>query len=309
MKTILITAIGGDIAQSVAAIIREEKPNFRMLGVDMDDRHGGSLFVDQFCKIPSAQDSTYVSSLKSIIKKENVNIMLPMSETEISVLQPSQSEFQNLQWITAGNEIVNLGLDKLLTARKIAELGLPVPWTINADEDLPKEYPCIVKSRFGSGSRTVYAVSNKEDAIHLKGRVKNAIFQELLLPEDQEITCAVYRTIDGRVTVLQMLRRLTGGFTGWAKVMDDPEIRDMCESIAVAFHLTGSMNVQLRRTLKGPRIFEINPRFSSTVLMRHRLGFKDVIWTLDELEGKGIRFSKIKEGAVMVRVQNAEVVL
>ena len=28
-------------------------------------------------------------------------------------------------------------------------------------------------------------------------------------------------------------------------------------------------------------VFEINPRFSSTVLFRHLLGFKDVIWAIE----------------------------
>ena len=31
---------------------------------------------------------------------------------------------------------------------------------------------------------------------------------------------------------------------------------------------------------EGPRIFEINPRFSSTVMMRHAIGFSDVAWML-----------------------------
>ena len=37
----------------------------------------------------------------------------------------------------------------------------------------------------------------------------------------------------------------------------------------------GPANFQLILTKKGPMIFEINPRFSSTVLMRNYLGFTD----------------------------------
>jgi carbamoyl-phosphate synthase large subunit len=35
-------------------------------------------------------------------------------------------------------------------------------------------------------------------------------------------------------------------------------------------------------------IFEINPRFSSTVMFRHLLGFKDLIWSINEIAGKAI---------------------
>ena len=81
----------------------------------------------------------------------------------------------------------------------------------------------------------------------------------------------------------------------------------MCEVIAKGLDLRGSMNIQLRLTDKGPRVFEINPRFSSTVLMRHRLGYTDVLWALDEAEGKSISFPDIPLGRIMVRTQGATV--
>ena len=65
------------------------------------------------------------------------------------------------------------------------------------------------------------------------------------------------------------------------------------------------MNVQLRLTDRGPRVFEINPRFSSTVLMRHRMGFTDVLWAIEEAEGKTVSYPTIPDNKIMVRVQAA----
>ena len=149
-------------------------------------------------------------------------------------------------------------------------------------------------------------VENKDEAIFLMKKFTNSIFQELLEPEDKEVTCAVYRKKDGQVAVLQLLRKLTGGLTGWGKVIDDHETEEMCKSIATGLDLRGSMNIQLRITDSGPRVFEINPRFSSTVLMRHRFGFSDLLWAIDEAEGKRIEFPNIKIGQCMVRVQDAK---
>ena len=81
----------------------------------------------------------------------------------------------------------------------------------------------------------------------------------------------------------------------------------MCEKIATGLDLRGSMNIQLRLTDKGPRVFEINPRFSSTVLMRHRIGYRDVLWTIEEAEGKSINFPKIAQDQIMVRLQGAAI--
>jgi carbamoyl-phosphate synthase large subunit len=81
----------------------------------------------------------------------------------------------------------------------------------------------------------------------------------------------------------------------------------MCVSIAIGLDLRGSMNVQMRLTDQGPRVFEINPRFSSTVLMRHRIGFTDVIWALNEVEGKRVVFQDIPHDRILVRTQGAAI--
>ena len=63
-------------------------------------------------------------------------------------------------------------------------------------------------------------------------------------------------------------------------------IRQLLEFVAHRLQLRGSINVQLRKTTRGPVIFEINPRFSSTVMFRHQLGFTDLLWSLQEARGQ-----------------------
>ena len=52
MKTFLITAIAGDIAQSIALILRNTFPECRILGMDIHERHGAQLCVDQWFVAP-----------------------------------------------------------------------------------------------------------------------------------------------------------------------------------------------------------------------------------------------------------------
>jgi carbamoyl-phosphate synthase large subunit len=98
---------------------------------------------------------------------------------------------------------------------------------------------------------------------------------------------------------------LAGDVTGWVEVVDYPEVLKQCTLIAESLFLQGSINIQLRMTDIGPRIFEINPRFSSTVLIRHLLGFQDVVWSLREAMGDEITMQKPRIGARAVRVQGA----
>lgn len=304
-KVVLITGIGGDISQGVATILREARPDLSLVGVDVHSQHGGHLFVDSFEIVPSASAPEYRTALKVLVEKYAVDMIIPMSEPELGVLHPFDGFCKNIQLVTAGAKVVEAGLDKLSTVRALESLGLPVPWTMPVSDGLPRAYPCILKNRYGSGSRAVFKVENHDDAEYLAKRYPDAVFQELLEPADHEVTCAVYRKQDGDVSSLLMLRRLTGGFTGWAKVICDDETSKMCKRIAEGLDLRGSMNVQLRLTDRGPRVFEINPRFSSTVLMRHRLGFSDVLWAIEEAEGKDIGFPIIPMNTVMVRVQAA----
>lgn len=307
MTTVLITGIGGDISQGVALLTREYRGDYRLVGTDIHPDHGGKLFVDALFQIPPATDPDYVRTLSDLIASQGVDVIIPMTEPELAAINPCMSRYPDKRWITVGPTALAAGIDKLATVRALERLRLPAPWTIPIEDGLPDSYPCILKDRFGSGSRSVVVIKNRREAECMARSRGEAVFQELLEPPNREVTCAVYRTRDGRVATLQLLRRLAGGFTGWARVIRDPATEEMCRRLAEGLDLQGSMNVQLRITESGPRVFEINPRFSSTALMRHKLGFSDVVWTLDEAEGRSVTFPDVPEGRVVIRVQDAAV--
>lgn len=308
MTTVLITGIGGDIAQCTAAIIRESPGAYRLVGSDTHVQHGGRLWVDSFALVPGAGDASYVQSLMALVKAEGADIVIPMSEPELAALCDVMPRYSDIRWITPGPDAIRAGVDKLRTVQTLASCGIPMPWTFPVSAGLPREYPCMVKERMGSGSRAVFKVSSREEAEHFSKRHPDAIYQEYLRPDDREVTCGVYRARDGRVAVVQLLRRLAGGLTGWAQVIRDPAVDEICMRAAHALNLRGSMNIQLRMTESGPRIFEINPRFSSTVLMRHRIGFSDVLWSLQEAAGLPVEFPPIRMGTIMVRTHGAAII-
>ncbi len=305
MVKILLTGIGGDVSQSVATIIRESKRAYELVGSDVDYDHGGSYFVDKTFLLPPSTDPNYLNQFQQLVREERIDIAIPLTEPELIHLHPWIPQASHISWIWSGPTVCASGLDKLKTAEHLASLDIPVPWTTYTRETLPKEYPCIMKPRIGSGSKSILIVKNKEEALYLRNHYSDFVFQELLEPSDKEVTCAVYRTREGQTAVFQMLRRLKGGITAWAKIINEPDVTRICQEIAEKLDLRGSMNVQMRLTQDGPRIFEINPRYSSTSLMRHRVGFCDVLWALDEIEGKKIHFPNIPVGKILVRIHGA----
>jgi len=309
MTTVLITAIGSDIAQGLAAIIRETYPQWRLLGMDIHERHGGKLYVDTFYKAPAVANPTYPDWLADLIRKEQVNFCVPTSEVElVHFAKQELTTFTNAALIMPNSKSIHVGSDKLKTAQFLTSIGCPGPWTISATEvDNKLQFPCVFKPRCSAGSKAVFICNSLAEIVFYRDRYPSSVVQELLLPADQEVTCAIYRTKDGRTAVLQLLRTLVGGFTGWAQVIENSEILKQCTMIAEALDLKGGINAQLRLTDRGPRIFEINPRFSSTLLLRHKMGFCDAVWMMQESVGEKVSFYHPKVGTIGVRIQDAAV--
>lgn len=307
-KTLLITGIGGDIGQSIARIVRDVRPGWRILGVDVHARHAGSLVADACEEVAYASDPSYPADLARIVDEHRVDLCLPTSEAEIAVLAGMEADRIGTALVVGiCRPVVEVGMDKLATAEFIRSLGLPAPWTLPASVDsLPESYPCIYKPRRAAGSKGVVLCQDRVEAGLLAERTQAAVFQEYLEPADKEVTCAVFRDRRGTTTVLPMLRQLAGGLTAWAQVIDAPEAVCQCKALADALELRGPMNVQMRITAHGPRIFEINPRLSSTVYMRHLMGFQDLRWLLDDAEGLSNDYPVIQPGLTSVRVQAAE---
>ncbi len=307
MTCYLITGIGGDIAQGISRILRAYDQKSTLIGTDISKKHAGSLFVDYFKEIPStAEVDSYLDRLQSLIAEFDIDYLIPTSETEIEAVSNSIDLFNNIHVIYPGTKVVEKCLDKYITNKFLLSLGLSVPWTSTAQEEIPFEYPCIFKERKGAGSKVLFTVESEDEALFLVKRYPNGIFQELLLPHDNEITCGIFRSKNNNTAVLQFQRVLNEGTTSWAKTVYHQDIDDMCKFVAENLELEGSMNIQLRLTNDGPRIFEINPRFSSTVYMRHLLGFDDVVWSIRDAKGKDFDFSSILPGIECVRTQKSE---
>lgn len=307
MTTILITGIGGDIAQGIATIVRRVFPDWRIVGMDIHDRHGGALVTDAVYRAPAVPDARYLPWLEDLVAREQVDVCLPTSEAElIELSRLGIDSVGSARLVMANPSAIAVGSDKLRTAEFLNSINISTPWTLPAESfDAATPLPCIFKARRGAGSKSVFVCRSAEDVEFYRARHASAIVQEWLQPDTNEVTCGVYRTRTGEVSVVQLLRTLVGGFTGWAQVIQNAEVESQCRRVAEALDLRGSINVQLRITDAGPRIFEINPRFSSTVLMRHLMGFADVEWSLRESAGQPVVLTQPAVGTIGVRVQGA----
>jgi len=281
---VLVTGIGGDIGNGIGRILRDCSFVENIIGCDIHDEHAGHLVFDDCLIVPRASSSDYFSAINVIRRRHEIDAIVVTSEQELRRLSalPADSDPFDLPFVMANQTSMLVGFDKLRTAEFISALGMPSPRTWPVSVSDPDNYPIVLKSRVGAGNAAVYVVQEGKHIDAYRTLFPDYIWQEYIPDDRNEYTCGVYGCADGEIRTIIFRRRLVSGVTGYAELVENDDIRSVCVAIAQALDLRGSINMQLRLSERGPLVFEINPRFSSTVSFRHRLGFTDVRWSLEE---------------------------
>lgn len=286
--TLLVTGCGGDIGQSIGKILNHSVYISKLFGCDISEKNAAKFIYKNFSISLPCNHPDYLNHLISFIEINKIDFVLPIAEPELRFFT-STSKVSGLSWdkmILASNKALSIGFDKLKTAEFLAKEGMPFPAT-SALELItePKELPVILKSKTGSGSSKVHFVEDIEAFHFLVKRNPDFIMQEYLKNIEGEYTCGLFRSSNGTIRSIILKRELTGGYSGYGQVVAHNEISELLIKIAVKLNLIGSINVQLRLVDNIPFVFEINPRFSSTVLFRHMFGFRDVEWSIQDKLG------------------------
>jgi carbamoyl-phosphate synthase large subunit len=284
---ILVTGCGGDIAQSIGKILKTYSNTGKLIGCDIHNDHAGHFIFHECFIVERVSSPHYNDSVVHLIKAHHIDIIIPSTEYELEYLLANEySDIDNCIVIKPNDLAVQIGLDKFSTIKFLEENNLPFPKTLPLDQAAQLSFPFIVKKRRGSGSKTVYKV-NDEDTFALVNKVigNAGICQEYLDSDNEEFTCAVYRSRAGVLRTIQFRRKLTGGYSGFGIVECEDSIDKLLIKVAQALNLIGCINIQLRLQNGIPKIFEINARFSSTVLFRHLFGYEDLIWSIQDALG------------------------
>lgn len=296
----MVTAIGGDVGQAIAIVLKRHHPDCEIVGSDVKNIALKIDLVDKYLVSPPAEDLNFLGWIKQTISDHGITVVIPASDAEVIALL--ETDDVGALVVGPSKSAVDISKDKLLTANFFSENEIDGPQTQDIQSVAPTSYPVIVKPRSGRGSRDIYICNDIEEMASLRQNFPQSIVQEMLTPADAEMTCAVYRSEISGTRVLVMNRKLSGGTTFWVRVVEDDQISRYCEKIAECLNLRGSINIQLIDTTEGPKAFEINGRFSSTVAMRDELGFCDLHWSIqDQVLGMSSPYVPPRTGTELFR--------
>jgi carbamoyl-phosphate synthase large subunit len=296
-RSVLVTAVGGDIGQNVVRCLRENDGgyDFHIRGCDMDRYAAGRALVDRFIVAPSAGDAkSYGAFLHALLSREEPDYAILISEPELRYYDSHRSEFRRhgTRIVAHNNRILGAFLDKYKTVRFLERRGIACPRTFRLEEyDGQLKYPVMLKERSGYGGKGLIRIADEEELIfYAKRSSGTAILQEYINDDGGEYTATVFGHKQ-RYHSIAFKRKLGyGSLTKVAELATDEKLARIVESIGRASRLEGSLNVQARKRRGEYVVFEINPRISSTVRFRHHFGFRDVVWWIDILEGRSVSF-------------------
>ncbi|TPV35970.1 ATP-grasp domain-containing protein [Paucihalobacter ruber] len=286
---ILVTGCGGDIGQSLGKILLKSDYTKTLYGIDISDKNAAQFIYPNFSVGLRFTDESYLHQLKTFIKNNSIDIVIPIAEPELRYFSEQNilDTIGSAKMITASSKALEVGFDKYKTAQFLKAEGFPFPKTQLAQDLKTLElFPVILKSRTGSGSKDIHKINSMEEfSFYTRNNVEDYVVQEHITDKNGEFTCGLFRSSKGEIRSQIFKRELLSGYSGYGEVVENKTITSLLEELAVKIDLVGSINVQLRLTESLPMIFEINPRFSSTVLFRHLFGFEDLIWSIEDRLG------------------------
>lgn len=302
-RTILLTGAGGAVIPLLIKLLKAE--GCRVLAVDMDPNAVGLFLADKGYIIPAGLLADFVPTMRRICQQEKVDAIVPLVDEELLAAWDLAND--GIEVILPRKEFVNICLDKWQLMQRLHEADIRVPETrLASNPHRGIDFPMVVKPRTGRGSRGLGLVRSELELEEFLAVSPYAPEENLLQEyiEGTEFTVSVLVWRDGKVQAVVPKEIVSKkGITRIAISRCNRDIDLVCHRVQQELQANGPFNVQLRLDSKGePCIFEINPRFSTSISLTIATGINELLITLGQaLLGLESRDYEWREGVVLLR--------
>jgi len=281
---ILVTGVGAIIGYGVISSLRKSKYDCNIVGMDIFDDAAGQVWCDEFIQAILASDDRYISFLKDIIDKHQIDLVFFGTEQEIQKCYQSKDELGEYyeKLVINTGEAIELSEDKWKTSCFLKESGINyIKGSIDCDFEKAKGLyglPLLLKPRKSYASKGIIKTDSKSEFdAWKKEQGEQFMVQEMIGDENHEYTAATFAFGDGScIKPIVMRRKLSkAGATDKAIVEPVPEIDVEIYKIVKALKPIGPTNFQFRLHKGVYLLLEINPRISSSTSIRTAFGYNE----------------------------------
>ena len=278
MKKILISGLGGSLFPYLHLCLSKK---YEMFYVDAD-KTLCDLYPDyNFFHAPLINDDIYVTFIQKIIAEHSIDIYIPLIDEEIVKAHHIKKKNGNLILISPQFDFCTLTLNKLELMKYLEIQGISKVKSFQGDLfNWEISCPVFVKPIFGRGSRGIKVITTSEQ---LKAYfiLENYLPKDILVQdyiEGQEYTVGVLTNNNNDILSISSKKVLKKrGITILAANETNHIIEKVIYDINNKLKPCGPYNVQLFLTNDEiVKIFEINPRFSTTTIMSYAGGVDEI---------------------------------
>jgi carbamoyl-phosphate synthase large subunit len=332
---ILLTGSGAPGWISIYKCLKFADKNIEILASDASLETTGRYIAKKSFVVPLGNSPKYIKALLTLCVKEKVDIVLPITDTELLPLAKHLDLFEKKGIKVCVSSAVSLqtATDKLALFQFLEtnDLNSPQYQLANSWQDFikaikkmgyPKKAVCF-KPTVSWGSRGFRILNPKINAydiyMHQKpGKVYTTLeemqkifsqtkqFPKLLVMEylqGDEYTVDIFMK-DGKALSIIPRRRIqtTGGITTEGIVENNKQIIALSKKIIEKLGLNYSVGIQLKYDIEGkPKVLEVNPRLQGTSVISFAAGVNLPYLTILQSQGKKLPDIKIQYGVHMFR--------
>ncbi|UCE61580.1 MAG: ATP-grasp domain-containing protein [Phycisphaerales bacterium] len=279
-------------------------------GADASQLSPAIYHVDKPHIVPSVTSGRYVDALVRVVRREGIDLLIPLLDPELPLLASEVGRFTELGCYVLVSSAVTVKTcrDKVAAHKmlKRARIDTPATWLwADAMKRKRHRFPLFLKPRKGSAAMGNHKVNTLEELAAFGRRVPDAIVQEFV--DGAEHTLDVYTGFDGKPRCVVPRKRLEvrSGEVSKGIIVKDPAIIDIGKRVAEALgDCRGVITVQCIVTPRGRiRVIEINPRFGGGVPLAIHAGADFPKWILADVLGKKTRINPVgyRSGVAMLR--------
>lgn len=318
----MVTGVGSGTGQAILTALNQIRDKVEVHASDFDVDAAGLYLVENRHFIPKLEEESGMDKLLELIIENRFEMIFPGNEFDVLALAKKKAFLEKSSdtiVMVSNIEAIELTFDKWETYRHLELNGITIPQTFLPGNDLDLEFvesqmplPWIIKPRIGTASKGVNLVHSLTEANLAIIKTPGALIQEYMdsityrNEKCYEFTCGIFKDKFGKIHGPIVAERILRNGTSWiVQIVFDSEVSEYVRKIASCIAFEGPMNVQLIKTRKGPKVLEINCRFSGTTGIRSYFGFNEPKMALESfLFEREIEPIKLTRGRVLRYIEN-----
>lgn len=312
---ILFTSSGRRVSliKSFLDTFHSEAIQGKIITADYKDNAPTAYISEKHYRVPLVSNKSYIEEIISICQKEKILLIVPLIDSELSILSKNKHLFDQLgiKILLSGIDLVNISSNKRDTYEFFIKNKVDTPALLDMKDlnERSDKYPLIIKPYDGSSSKGVTKVNNFSELSFFKDYIQNAIIQEFI--EGEEYTVDVLVDFEGNIkTIVPRLRIETraGEVSKGITKKEMTIINAVRKVIHVLPNPVGCLTLQCIKQSNGDiKFIEINPRFGGGIPLSIEAGANFPLWVIKMCQGELFLEEEYgwKENLVMLRYDDA----